>query len=110
MLFEVGEECFVSEVLQAGCIVCHHVGHSWDEVAVVAVSVLPLVHAGEVAEVGGGPIRGHSAFVHPGHCRRVVGAIHESGVGGVMVVANDVDLAQLARVFQVTIGDGSMRI
>ena len=54
MLFKVGEEGSVREVLQAGGIVGHDIGTPWDEEVGLAVAVLPLVGTSVVAEVGSG--------------------------------------------------------
>ncbi len=45
----MGEEFFVSEVLESGGIISHNIGRSWDVVGVVVVSVLSLVHACVIA-------------------------------------------------------------
>ena len=50
-LVEVRQEGGVREVLQARAVVRHDVQRSWEEEACVAVAVLALVSAGEVAEV-----------------------------------------------------------
>ncbi len=51
-LVKVGEEFVVSGVLKSGGIVSHDVRRSWDIVGMVVVSVLSLVHARIVAQVG----------------------------------------------------------
>ncbi len=51
MLLEVGEERIVSEVLEPGGVVCHDVLRSWEVEGLVAISMIPLVKAGEAAQV-----------------------------------------------------------
>ena len=46
----------------------------------MAVAVLSLVLAREVAEVGRGPIAGHGSFRHPGECGGVVHARLDSDI------------------------------
>ena len=67
-------------MLQSRGIVRHYVSLSWDEEAHVAVSVLALVSAGEVAEVGSRTVTGDGAFVDPAESRRVVGSVHMRAV------------------------------
>jgi len=72
VLSKVEEKFSVSEMLETRGVVCHAVRCPGKEECSVAVAVLSLMHAGEVAEVGGRPIRRDSAFVHTGDSRGVV--------------------------------------
>ena len=74
MLFEVGEELRIGEMLETGGIVSHDVPPAWEEESPLAVSVAPSMEAGEVAEVGGWVITGDGAFGDAGVGGRVVGA------------------------------------
>ena len=58
MLFKVGKEGSVREVLKAGGIVSHDVGMPWDEEVRLAVAVFPLVGTSVVAEIGRRPVGG----------------------------------------------------
>ena len=86
------EERFISEVLEAGGIIRHDVGLSWEETGEVAAPMNPLVVAGVAAKVGGGARSRDSAFVHSRDGRGVVGEVLKGGVASVMIGAHDVHL------------------
>jgi hypothetical protein len=109
-LFKVGKEFDVSEMLQAGGVVSHSVSISWEEKGEVAVAVLSLVSAAVVAQLGCDPIRGHRSFVHSRDGGGVVTASANGAVGSVGTLGDEADLGELAGLFQVTIGDGSMGV
>ena len=95
-LLEVSEEGRVSEVLQARGVISHDVRRPGNEEAGVTVAVSALMHAGEVAQVGGGPAGGDRAFVHAGDGRRVIRAVDEGGITDIVMMSHDVTLAYLA--------------
>lgn len=59
-------------MLEAGRVVRHAVGVSWEEMREVAVAVQALVVAGVATETGGGSGAGDSALAHSGDGRGVV--------------------------------------
>ena len=71
------------------------------------IAVRPLMLARPVAEVSGRAVGGHRAFADAGHCRGVVGAVHESGVADVVGRSHEVHLAEETRVLEVAVGDGA---
>ena len=82
----MGEKFSVSEVLEARGVVGDDVQRSREVVGVVAVAVLALVRALEVAEMGSGSLVGDRAFRHAGDGRDVVAPGRDGGVAGVEVV------------------------
>ena len=66
VLFEVGEKGSVRQVLEARSVIRHDVQVSREVVGEVAVTVISLMLAGVVAEVGRGAITGHRALVDAG--------------------------------------------
>ena len=72
VLFEVGKKGIVREVLQAGGVISHGVGFSWDELGDVAVAVLALVVTREDALVSGRASRGGGPLCHARDGRGVV--------------------------------------
>jgi len=62
-------------MLQAGGAAGHDVALSWEEVWGVAVAVLSLVSATDVAEMGCWPFGGRRAFLEARESRRVAGAV-----------------------------------
>ena len=107
VLVKVGKEGVVSEVLQARGVVSHAVRFPGNEETGLAVAMSPLVHAGEIAQMGRWPVCGDRSLVHARDGGRVVRAADEGCVPDVMVPGHDVILGQLSRVFQVAVGDGS---
>ena len=89
MLFEVGKEGSVREVLKVGGIVRHDVGTSWDEEVCLAVAVLPLVGTSVVAEVGRRPVGRDRPLRHAGQGGGVVSPIGDGGVVYVVVVSHE---------------------
>jgi hypothetical protein len=65
----------------------------------VAIAVLALVGALDVAQVGSGLVAGDCSFGHAGHGRGVVTPVCDGGVLDVMVFSHDHDLPDLSRVF-----------
>ena len=78
MLFEVGEEGSVREVLKAGGIVRHDVGTPWDEEVRLAVAVFSLVGTSVVAEKGRRPVGGDRSLQHSGQGGGVVSPVGDA--------------------------------
>lgn len=107
VLFKVGEERRVSQVLETGSVVCHPIGISGDEAGHMAVAVLALVRACIVAEVGRRPVAGDGATADPGHRWGVIRQVGQGGIPHRMSGCHEGHLGQQASVLQVAIGDGS---
>ena len=110
MLFEVGEEGSVREVLKAGGIVRHDVGTSWDEEVCLAVAVLLLVGTSIVAEVGSRSVGGDRSFQHSGQGGGVVSTIGDGGVAHVMVVSHEGGLGKQTSLLKVAVGDVALGV
>ena len=89
LLLEMREEGGVRQVLQPGGVVSHDIQPSWEEMASVAVSVLPLVFARIVAEVCGRAIIRDRPPANARECRSVVSASGNGGVADVMMGSQD---------------------
>ena len=103
VLFEVGQEGRICEVLQARGVVCHHIGFSWDILSHVAVAVLALVVTGKDALVSGCPRRGHRSTLYARDSRCVVSTGQDRGVANGMVFCYEEDLCDHACVLQITL-------
>ena len=97
-------------MLEAGGIISHGIGRSWDVGGDVAVAVLALVGTGVATEVSSSAFRGDCAFQDAGDSRGVVRQVVGGGVGHMELGSLDGDLSQEAGVFQVAVGDGACRI
>ena len=106
----MGKEGIVREVLEARGVVSHHVGWSWDVEGLVAVAVSALMETGEVAEVGGCPIGGDSAFVGPCYRGGVVARSVDGAVADVVLVCHEGDLSLDAGLLEVAVGDVSFGV
>ena len=84
VLFKVGEEVGVREVLQLRQIFPHPAGVPVDEGCNVAVVMESLVGAGVVAQVGAGTIAGHSSAGNTRNGLGVVGGVWEGGVAHIV--------------------------
>lgn len=82
----MGEEFGVSEVLEARGVVRNDIQRSRKVVGVVAIAVLTLVRALEVAEMGSGSFVGDRSLRHAGDGRDVVTPGGDGGVVGVEVM------------------------
>jgi len=91
-LLKIVEESEVGESLHARCVVRHDVFRAWDVGSQVAVTVGPLMVAGNLAQVGGRPGSGDGAFSHTRHCWGVVAQVFHGGIGDVTTVGHDVEL------------------
>ena len=89
----MGEKVRVSEVWETRGVVSNDIQRSRKVVGVVAIAVLPLVRALEVAEMGSGSFVGDRSFRHAGDCRDVVTPGGDGGVAGVEVVGQHHGLA-----------------
>ena len=109
-LFIVRKEGGIGEVLEAGGIIAHDIGRSWDVPGLVAVAVLALVKSSDVAELCGRTIIRDGAFVNTGPRRCVVGQVPQGGVGSVMGGAHETCLGDQGTVLQITVGDGAVGV
>ena len=105
MLFKVGEEGSVREVLKAGGIVCHDVGTPWDEEVCLAVAVFSLVSTSVVAEKGCRSVGRDRSLQHPGQGGGVVSPIGDGGVAYVVMVSHEGGLSQETGLLKVAVGD-----
>ena len=76
----------------------------------MTVAVLSLVGALDVAEVGSRGGAGDSSFGHTRHGWGVVTTAGDGSVLDIVVLCHDHDLADLSRVFEVTVVDDSCRV
>lgn len=95
----------MGEVLQAGAVVRHLVDWSWEVLGVVAVAVVALVVAGELAEVGGRAGGGHGLLAGSADGGCVVAHVLQGGVNHGVAVRHDVKLGQEGSLLQVAVGD-----
>ena len=110
VLFEMRQESGVREVLQARAVIGHDVHGSWQEEPRVAVAVLALVSAGEVAEVRWGSVTGYGTSRHSREGGSVVRACGEGGVGAVYCVGHESDLAEDAAMLEVAVGKVAVQV
>ncbi len=73
----------------------------------VAIAVLALVGALDVAQVGSCLVAGDCSIGHAGHSRDIVTAVCDGGVLDVMGFSHDHDLPDLSRVFEIAVADVS---
>jgi hypothetical protein len=92
MLFEMTGKRMRGEMLQAGAIVAHDVLRARQVLGAVAVAVLTLVGASDLAQTGGRAGLGHSSFSGSAHSSDVVTKVVQSGVLGVVAATHDVEL------------------
>ena len=78
---EVRKEGRISEVLQAGGVVGHDIGLSWETLGYMAVAVLPLVLSSEDALLRRWACGADGLLAHTGVRR---GVVHECSDGGVL--------------------------
>ena len=109
-LFKVREESSISEVLEARGVVGHAVAVSWEVRGKVAVAVIPLVQAGIATQVGGGSVGCDSPLSKPRHGGSIVREVFYGGVPDVVSGGHEVQLAEDAGLFQVTVGDHASRV
>ena len=110
MLFEMGEQGRVGEMLKTGGIISHAVVESWEVEVHRTVPMGALEGRAVVAEVRRGAIARDSAFVHSGDGRGVVTPIGNGRVAQVVVMGHERSLGQDTGLFQVTVGDDTGRI
>ena len=75
VLFKVGEERRVGEVLESRGVIAHHIVRSWEVRGEVTVTRKALVGAHIIAQEGGRSITGQSACADSGGRGRVVTAV-----------------------------------
>ena len=104
---EVRKEGRISEVLQAGSVVGHDIGLSWEVLGHMAVAVLPLVLSREDALLGWRTVGRNRLLTHLGLSR---GVVHEGdccrALDGV-ALCHGADLGEHAGVLEVTVCDGA---
>ena len=110
MLFEMGEQGRVGEMLKTGSIISHAVVESWEVEVHRAVPMGALEGGAVVAEVRRGAIAGDSTFVHTGDSRGVIAPVGNGGVPKVVVMGHECGLGQDTGLLQVTVGDDSGRV
>ena len=109
-LLEMGKKGLVRQVLQAGSIIGHNVGLSWDVLSDMTVAVAALMVTRVHALVSGRANGGGCAFVHSGDCQGVVTECEDGGAPGFVLLANEGQLAKDACLFQIAVGDGSFGV
>lgn len=107
VLFEVSKKSGIGEMLEAGCVIAHDIGRSWDVLTVVTISVVALVSIAEAAEESCCAGSGDSAFGGPRDGWGVVTHVFKGGVPDVMSRSHEVQLSKLGCLFEVTVGDGA---
>ena len=85
-------EARVGEVEQPRGIIGHHVGLSWEVGDLVAIAVLALVVAGELAEVRCRARGGDGSFSGSRDSRGVVAKIFECGIANWVAVCHHISL------------------
>ena len=110
VLFKVGKESSVRQVLEPGCVVPHSVRVAREETGEVAVSVQALVVTGFAAQGGRGVVRRDGSFTHSRDCRDVVAQVFHGGIADVMRGGHQVDLSEQSGVFQVAVRDVPIRV
>jgi len=99
------QEFRVGEVLEARSIIGHDIFHPVDEGDLGAVSVVALVEAGDLAEVGGWPAGSCAAFEVSRQCGSVVSQVGDGGASSVVGVGDVVQLDHHGGLFEVAVGD-----
>ena len=110
MLFKVGEEGSIREVLKAGGVVCHDVGTPWDEEVGLAVAVFALVSTSVVAEKGCRPVGRDRSLQHPGQGGGVVSPIGDGGVAYFVMESHEGGLSQETGLLKVAVGDVTLGV
>jgi hypothetical protein len=110
LLFKVGEERRVGEVLESRRVIAHHVVGSREVRGEVTVASVALVGARIVAQESCGPIAGHSTFADSGDRGRVVTAVGECSVAHIVGGGHEGYLAKEAAVLEVAVSDGSVEV
>ena len=96
--------------MRSGRVVRHHVVDPWEEHGGVVVAVQPLVVAGELAEVGGGPDGGDGALPVAGERVCVIAEGLQGGVGYGCRVRDHIQVGEHGGVFEVAVGDSPMGV
>ena len=91
-------------------IVSHDVVHPGNEECLMAVAVPALVHASNVAQVGGGTFTGDSALAHVGKGRGVVRAIGDGSIGEVVRSSHQTGLGYQDGLLKVAVGHASLGV
>ena len=109
-LFKVSEKGSIGELLHARCVVSHRVHRPRKVGGQVTVAVLALVGALDIAEVRSCFVAGDGPFGHARHGGRVITTVGDGGVPHIVVRSHDHDLAYLASMLEVTVGDVACRV
>jgi len=99
------QEFRVGEVLETRRIIGHDIFHPDDEGDLGAVSVVALVEAGDLTEVGNWAIASCAAFEVSRQCGSVVGQVGDGGAPSVVGVGDVVQLDHHGGLFKVAVGD-----
>ncbi len=110
VLIEMGEEGSVRQVLEARGIVPHSVGGPRQVGGDVAIAVLALVGALDVAEARAGPGLRHGSLGEAGDRGRVIYTRAEGGVAHREVVGHHVQVRDRSGLLEVAVGDRPRRI
>ena len=104
------QEFRVGEVLKSRGIIGHDIFHPIDEGDLGAVTMVALVEAGDLAEVGGWSTGGSAALEVTSQSGSVVRQIGDGGPSDVVGVGNVVQLDYHGRLFEVAISDVAMGV
>jgi hypothetical protein len=99
------EELGVVEVQKTGRVISHAVGVARNVGEFAAVTVVALVEAVELAEVGAGPVCGGGAFEHAGNGRCVVRARADGEFCDTVLLGDDVQVGDGGSMLEVAVGD-----
>ena len=110
LLFKVGEERRVGEVLESRRVIAHHVVRPREVRGEVTVASVALVGARIVAQESGGPIAGHSTFADSGDRGCGVTAVGKRSVAHVMGGGHEGYLAKKTAVLEIAVGDGPFEV
>lgn len=100
----------VGEVLKSRGIIGHDILDPVDEGDLGAVTMVALVEAGDLAEVGGWSTGGSAALEVTSESRSVVRQVGDGGASNVVGVCDVVQLDYHGSLFEVAVGDVAMRV
>jgi len=100
----------VGEVLKSTGIIGHDIFHPVEERDLRAVTMVALVEAGDLAEVGGWSTCSSATFEVTSQSRSVVRQVGDGGASDVVGVSNVVQLCYHGRLFEVAVGNVAMGV
>jgi len=100
----------VGEVLKSRGVIGYDIFHPVDGGDLGAVTVVALVEAGDLAEVGGWSTGGSAALEVTGQSGSVVRQVGDGGASDVVGVGNVVQLDDHGCLFEVAVGDIAMGV